>query len=44
MLTTDPRADDLARMVGEGHAPVLAVLLAVVKEKADERISAPKEA
>jgi hypothetical protein len=31
-------------MVGEGHAPVVVVLLASLKEKTDEPISAPKGA
>ena len=37
-----PRPDDLPGMVGEGHAPVVAVLLASEGKKADEPIPAPK--
>jgi hypothetical protein len=45
MLIMDPSADDLARMVGEGHAPVVAVLLASAeKEKGTRADGGPQRA
>jgi hypothetical protein len=41
MVIVDP-AEDVAGMVGEGHAPVVAVLLEGRGKKADESITAPK--